>query len=79
MFLRVDRPKEIKCLTLCLWVYIDSRSNSGATIVLFGKKLGVKIYYGQDLKFVVGFYGWNRWVDDYTNLIILFMEIIILE
>ncbi|XP_028413944.1 uncharacterized protein LOC114536799 [Dendronephthya gigantea] len=59
IFFKVDRPKEMNRLTLCLWVYVDNKSISGATIVLFGKKLGVKIYYEKDLKFVVGFYDWN--------------------
>ena len=62
MFLKSDRPKEIEKLTLCIWVYVDSSSSNGATVVLFGVKLEVKIYLGEDSKFGVSFYGWNRYV-----------------
>ena len=61
-YLRADRPKEIKQLTLCVWVYFDSSSSSGATVVLFGTKLEVKIYLREDFTFGVSFLDWNRYV-----------------
>ena len=62
MFFIADRPKEIKQLTLCLWVYVDSETSNEATVVFFGNKLRVKISLGEDFEFLVSFYDWNRCV-----------------
>ena len=53
------RPKIIEKLTLCLWIYIGANM-SEATVVSFGEKLLLKIYYGNEYKFIVNFYDWNR-------------------
>ena len=53
------RPKEIVKVTLCLWVYINANTG-GASVLSFGDKLQLKIYYGNDFKFNVNFYNWNR-------------------
>ena len=56
-----DRPKNIKKVTLCLWIFIRAKM-SEATVVSFGEKLLLKIYYGNQYKFIVNFYDWNRLV-----------------
>ena len=57
--LKAHRPKEIVTITLCLWVYIAANT-SKATVLSFGDKLRLKIYYENDSNFRVNFYNWNR-------------------
>ena len=52
------RPKKIVKVTLCLWVYITA-DTSEASVVSFGDKLRLKIYYENDHNFRVNFYNWN--------------------
>ena len=57
--LKADRPKEIVKITLCLWIHIAANA-SKATVLSFGDKLRLKIYYENDFNFSVNFYNWNR-------------------
>lgn len=58
--MKADRPKEIRKITFCVWVYIWSNM-SEVNIASFGEKLQFKIYYGNSHKFMVNFYDWNRY------------------
>ena len=58
--LKAHRPNEIVTITLCLWIHIAANT-SKATVLSFGVKLRLKIYYENDCRnFSVNFYNWNR-------------------
>ena len=57
--MQADRPKEIKRITLCVWVYVAANISEGS-VISFGQKLQLKIYYGNSKKFIVNLYNWNR-------------------
>ena len=59
--LRADRLYGTRQITICIWVYIDANV-SQANVVSFGEKLRFNIYYGNQYKFIVNFYDWNRYV-----------------
>ena len=59
MFLNADRPKEIKQITLCVWVFIATKNQTKVNVVSFGEKLRLKIYFESEYKYRVNFHDWN--------------------
>jgi hypothetical protein len=57
--LRADRPKKIVKVTLCVWLYVAANTTKG-TVLSFGKKLRLKIYFENLYNFAVNFHNWNR-------------------
>ena len=56
--MRLKKLKDVKYITLCLWVYVAANM-SKASVVSFGKWF--KIHYQNPKQFIANFYGWKRY------------------